>query len=1163
MTKINRMVLNGFKSFGKRTEMLFGDQFNVVLGPNGSGKSNVLDALCFVLGKSSSKSMRAEKSANLIYNGGKTKKPAKTGEVSIYFDNESKIFPTDEETVKISRIVKDTGQSIYKINDKTRTRQQVLDLLSLAKINPDGYNIILQGDIIKLIEMSTNERRQIIEEISGIGVYEEKKEKALRELEKVEEKIGEAEIILKERASYLKDLKKDRDQALKYKELNDKIKINKASYTKKQIDKRTSLNEEFQNQYDKHKNKFNFFKEKICELKQKIAEKKQHIKDISDEVESKGEKEQVAIQKEVESIRVELATWKTRISTCNDEIAKLSEKKIKFEKDNEELNNKIQEVNINYNNLKEKSNTLISQKKELQEKINLFKEKNKIGEDSEKLEKRIDEIDSILEDKEKEIQVLREQQQNFLRVKDRAEFQISTFKDKIVKLEEIKKEHKAELDIIENKRAEFKKATLELNQMLSRDSEIAQEFGSIRTSLTEYTEELARLEAKQIHIKEKSSSNIAVQKILESKSIKGIIGKASDLAEVDAKYSTALEITAGKKIHSIVVEDDLTASKCISYLKTNKLGIASFLPLNKIKPKNIHPDIKKLKNSPGAIGFAIDLVKFDSKYKDVFSHIFQDTLIIDKIDSARKIGIGKTKMVSLDGDISFDTGAMQGGFRVKKASVFMEKELQTKINFLNQKVSEIQCKLSSLQSERSDNEDKISKLREFKANLEGEIIVAEKSLHLNHDDLESSQTEYDALTKNLKETDEKLESVLEKISLKNRELANLKIEKQQLRTKLNDIRNPRVLAELNTYEQKRTEINEQLIKVETDFKYVKIQKDEILNNEKENLDKAIKDHSREESLFAQELKDLKNKIHENEKNLKKKESEQAKFHSKFKELFQKRNKISDEISKHETEVYQIEDSSRKEELKLNTISLEQTKIKSELLTLNEEFAKYEGVELDLKKTEDQLKKEINDFERMRSNIGNVNMRSLEIYDAVEKEYNSMIEKKDSLSQEKESVLSLMEEIDSKKKEVFMETYNVIAENFSSIFSQLSTKGEAHLELENEDIPFDGGLTLKVRLTGNKFMDIRSLSGGEKTMTALAFLFSIQEYEPASFYILDEVDAALDKENSEKLAKLIRKYCDKAQYIVISHHDALIQEGNNLYGISMNEHGISNVLSLKI
>ncbi|MFC1697866.1 AAA family ATPase, partial [Nanoarchaeota archaeon] len=238
MTKINKLLLRGFKSFAMKTEMNFGNDFNVVLGPNGSGKSNILDALCFVLGKISAKSMRAEKSSNLIYNGGKTKQPAKEAEVAIFFCNKNKKFPLEEDEVKISRIIKQKSGSKYKINDKTRTRGEVLDLLSAAKINPDGYNIILQGDIVSFVEMSTNDRRKLIEEVAGISVFEDKKNKSLKDLEKVDNNIREAEIILTERETYLKELKKDRDQALKYKDLNEKINSNKATYLWIQIQKK-------------------------------------------------------------------------------------------------------------------------------------------------------------------------------------------------------------------------------------------------------------------------------------------------------------------------------------------------------------------------------------------------------------------------------------------------------------------------------------------------------------------------------------------------------------------------------------------------------------------------------------------------------------------------------------------------------------------------------------------------------------------------------------------------------------------------------------------------------------------------------------------------------------------------------------------------------------
>src|SRR3989344_3132356 len=330
-TRISRLILDGFKSFGKYTELVLGDDFNVVLGPNGSGKSNIMDALCFVLGKSSSKQLRAEKSSNLIYNGGKTKQPGKAAEVSIVFDNADKMFPIVEPEVKISRVVRADGASKYKINGQTKTRQEILELLSSAKIDPDGYNIILQGDIIRLVEMSPVERRQIIEEIAGIGMYEEKKRQALSELQKVGEKLNEAEIILKEREGYLKDLKKDRDQALKYKEVSDLIKKNKASYLKHQITRKDEELKGLQGRSEKQQQKLDKLNAEIKVVRGDIAARKENIAELNKEIERQGEVEQMKIQKEVEGLRVLIATYKTQVSASHGELNRLEKQKHQLE----------------------------------------------------------------------------------------------------------------------------------------------------------------------------------------------------------------------------------------------------------------------------------------------------------------------------------------------------------------------------------------------------------------------------------------------------------------------------------------------------------------------------------------------------------------------------------------------------------------------------------------------------------------------------------------------------------------------------------------------------------------------------------------------------------------------------------------------------------------
>lgn len=1167
MTKINKIIMNGFKSFGKRTEILFGNQFNVILGPNGSGKSNVLDALCFVLGKGSAKGLRVEKSSNLIYNGGKTKKPAKEGEVSIFFDNSNKIFPTEEPVVKISRIVKANGQSKYKINNKTRTKQQILDLLSIAKIEPDGYNIILQGDIVRFVEMHPVEKRQIVEEIAGISVYEDKKQKALKELEKVDEKINEADIVLKERKAYLKELKKDRDQAQRYKDLNDQIRQNKASYLKRQIIRKESAEQSQQEKIDKKKKKLDKHKEEIKALRGQISERKEEIKRISKQAEERGDVEQVSLQKEIERLRVEIATSKTRAANCSNEIARISQRREQLRKNVSEIDEKMGSLEQKKKEIEERKGVLEEQKKSMEKSIAAFKKKHKIGDDHD-ISKELDEIDKKADDKQTEVQKLREEQQELLREKDRLEMQVQMMDERISKVLEVEKEHKDELEKLKQKKAEFKKATVELNELLNKDSESAANLAEQRKELLKLTEELARLEARSITAKESAAESIAVKKILSNKGKFGgiVYGTVSELGEANSKYAAALGVAAGRKINSIVVENDGVAAKCIKFLKDNKFGVASFLPVNKMKPEDSSVSIspKKLKSTKGAHGKAIDLIEFEPKFKNVFRYVFGDTIIVDSIEVARRIGIGSAKMVTVDGDIAEQSGAMTGGYRNKKARAgFREKEVSGEIKKTNERVTKLKSEMLKNESAKSENEARITNLREFKANLEGEIIKTEKGLHLESGDLEASKAIKEQSEKKIADVSKKLDDVVSKVSGINKELAELKIRKQQLRDKFNELRKPTLIAELNSFEEKKRQITEQLLKLEGEAKSIDMQSSDILGRDKDSTSKILKDINKEEEAFKSEIKDLNNIIKERSGILKQMEDKQNEFQTKFKGLFEKINKLNDDNSSDEGNLYKVEESGRKEEIEINTLSLEQAKVRAELSGLREDFAQYEGVELDMKKPEEQLKKEISEFEKMRENIGSVNMRALEIYESVEKEYNSLLKKKESLGNEKDDVVNLIQEIDSKKKDIFMNTFDVVSKNFQDIFSSLSTKGEAHLSLEDTEDPFEGGLTVNVRLTGNKFLDIRSLSGGEKTLTALAFIFAIQEHEPASFYILDEVDAALDKHNSEKLAKLIRKYSDNAQYVIISHNDALISEADNLYGVSMDEHSKSNVVSLKI
>lgn len=1166
MTLISKMTLNGFKSFAKHTELLFGNGFNCILGPNGSGKSNIFDALCFVLGRMSAKSMRAEKASNLIYNGGKSKSQASHGEVSIFFDNSKKTFPTEEPYVKITRIIKKDSQSIYKINDQKRTRQQVLDMLAVAKIDPEGYNIVLQGDIVRFAEMNTGDRRMLIEEVSGISLYEDKKQKALRELEKVDEKLKEADILLTERNIYLKELKKERDHAQKFKDLKDRIDTSKASYLWIKIEAKQKTRDEMQAEISKHQDKINSINAEISSFKNDIEQKKNEISGITKEIEAKGEKEQVAMQREVEQLKIDVATNKTRIESLKNEIEKISMRKKQLNDDLKDIDSQISQLNKDKNEAEKKKASASKDIAGLEGEIKKFRKDNQIDNAFE-IEKEIEKLDKEIEEKQKEIDELRKEQQDSLRQKDQVEFQLNSMKQQIDKVLELEKEHKTQIEALKIKDKDFKKAVLELNILLAQDSILAKKLSDSRAKLYAVEQELAKLNARNISIRE-SAGDIAVKKILEQKSkdkIRGIYGTVSELGSVKSEYSLALEIAAGPRINSLVVEDDKIARDCIHFLKENKFGVAVFLPLNKIKAKQHHEEVDKLLKEPGVHGKAVELVSYEPKFKKVFEYVFQDTLVVDSIDTARKIGIGKARMVSLDGDLAELSGAMQGGFRERKNRPgFQEKELIKDIESHSARLGELKKDIADIESKRVENEKTIAELREKKAALEGEIIKERKSLHLDDSDLGSTKKSRQELEQKEKEIKKSSDELTKKITDFNKVLTGAKIKKQELREKITSLRNPALLAELTAFEQKKNELSAEVVQIEADLRTINSKINDMRLPEKNKIQEILKQQQKELEEFDAELKRMVEKIKTGSADLKEKEKNLITFRNLHRELFAKRDRLMDEIEKISSKIEGLNVQSRDVEIKMNKISVENAGVVAELAGLSQEFQQYEGIKIDKERSEQELKLDISKFERMASDLGSINMMALEKYEAVEKEYNSLLEKRGTLSREKDEVLIMMNEIEGKKKDLFMRTFEEINKNFKQTFNELFSKGDASLEIENPEKPFEAGVDIKVRLTGSKFLDIRSLSGGEKTMTALAFIFSIQEYEPHSFYILDEVDATLDKHNSDKLSKLIRKYVSKAQYIVISHNDAITTEADNLYGISMDkETQISKVTSIKL
>lgn len=825
-TRLTKLTIQGFKSFRKKVSVPFFSGFIVITGPNGSGKTNILDAICFGLGRSSIKSLRADRLHDLIYHGSKTNPPSEYASVSLWFDNSSKIFPFEDSEISITRKINKNGVSLFKINGKTTTREKVLEVLSAARIHPDGFNIIMQGDVNQIIEMTPEERRFIIDEISGISQYNEKRDKARLNLEKVEQKLKEVEIIISERMQRLNELEADRNMALRYKDLQQNLEKLRASLAHQ---------------------KYVFLYEDLKKSDEEISGYEKNVLELENEIK--------IIEKDIE----------------------LAEKR------KEEIADKMF--------VRSRESSLRMEIEDL---------RNRILRNETKIESNLREIDRI--------------------------------NDMIDKLESLKSDRRG--------------------------------FGR------------------------------GVQAILDLKR-KGVHGVIGDLIKVPIEYQIAVEVAGGARLQNIVVEDSLIATECINYLKRERIGRATFLPLNRIKPKKLKPEEKSVLKRPGVIGLITDLISYDRKYASAIEHVFGDTIIVENLGVARDIGIGTIRMVTLDGDLVEPSGAMIGGYYQKKDVLGSDIEIN-------------------------------------------EYIQSKKDL-------------------------------VEEINF-------LRIEIDQLSKKIEELR--------ASEEKEAKEVAE-------------------LEDERTKIDQDI-----------EELKD------------------------KRKEKYEQRITLQN---------------------RLNRLKIKGAKLEAELENYKIEAEKYGEMEFIEEKPE-VLEMQIADAIRELNSLGLVNLKAIEEYDAFKVEFDELKRKYDTINNERMSILDMIDKIEEKRKEVFYETLSGISEQFKKIFKEI-VGGDASLELE-DPLNIESGLLIKANPTGKAVLNIDAMSGGEKSVTALAFLFAVQMYKPAPFYILDEVDAFLDKVNTKKIVDMIKKFAKKDQFIVITHNDYTIKSGDKVYGVTM-ESGESKILGVEM
>ncbi len=1144
MVYLEKLVMRGFKSYGKkRVEVNFSDSFTTVVGPNGSGKSNIGDAIQFVLGNLSSKSMRASVLQDLIFMGGKDEDPSDEAVVKIHFNNENDGLPVDDDEVIVSRKIKSDNRSIYRINGDRTSRKNILDTLMSAGISPQGHNIILQGDVTEIIKMSPLERRNIIEEVSGIEEYEDKKEEAEKELKKSEENLDKIEFRVSEVEKQVERLEEERNDALRYKHLKDKLKEKEKSLVAGKIDKLKNEIKESEKNLEEFKDEINKKQEEIDEIKSHIKNNENKIEEIDDKIENN---EIIDIERKIEREKGKIEGKKRSIDQINERIERLGS-----EIDDKE--SKINNLHEKEQKKLEKVQKLKNSKQELDETINSKKEKyEELLGSLEDIDENIVELREELENIEDR---LNEDREKFYDLKDKLRNKESELKENQNSLKELRDKEIP----LKSKKKDLKKEKEELKELEEKISELRTEYYDMGDKESRKREEIKDIKSELDEKKEKLSEHRRqnsykrpVREILNIKEdIKGIHGTIGDLIEIkDQDYKTAIETAIGSRLDNIVVEHFDAAKKCINYLKSNKLGRASFIPLDKIKPRPVNNY-----KDEGVIDLAINLIEFNSKFNKALKYVLGSTLVVEDLNTAKKIE--NKRMVTLEGELIEKSGKMVGGSKKKrKKSITNVSNLENEIQNLEKKRKKLEEQINQLEDSKIDLRERIAENKANKKNKKQKIENLEKEI----EDLSNQKEKREMIIKNLKSTKNELES----------EIENIKEQFQEKKSSVNELNKKKKELKQRINESESKEIDQEVRKLEEEINDLK--------DKKMNIESDLNKNESKVEMYQENIKETKNEVN--------------KLKEKIKKLKQDRKSKKEELDRLEQNLTQIKDKKKKINKKVNKLKSNKKDLKNEIEQLNNKKEKLENKKSKLKdklKSEDidkarkrekivDLKEEHNidgaekpdDLQKLKTKIKNmkkeinelqpVNMKSIDEYEQVEERYIELKNKKEKLLEEKKSIEEFIKNMEQKKENVFLNAYNTISDNFSIIFKDLSNGGEAHMSINEEDpLDSDSGLEIEASPAGKEIKRIEAMSGGEKALTALAFLFAIQKYEPAPFYLLDEIDAHLDDKNVERVAEMIAN-SNESQYIVITLRDAMMAKANKIIGVTM-ENGISRTLGL--
>lgn len=1177
---LKRIEMQGFKSFADKTVLEFKPGITTVIGPNGSGKSNISDAIRWVLGEQSMKSLRGAKSEDIIFAGTQARKSLGFAEVSIVIDNNDNKLPIEYSEVTVTRKIYRSGETGYFINKVPCRLKDILELFMDTGIGKDGYSIIGQGKIDEILSNKSEDRRHIFEEAAGIVKYRTRKQESEKKLEQTKLNLLRINDILAEIEANIEPLKLQSDKAKQFLDLREELKSIEVGLFIYNINTYKEKLEQLVKDEDIITSQKEAEDSKMEALQASKEELRQVVDDITAQIEN------------MQNIGFESSN---KIEKINSEIGISNERIQNNSANKQRLEAEILEVKSRIEELKEE------QKQKLEKKTNLTSNKEKFEKELAEKEAELAELSKKLSAKELEIEGKKQIVQDNIDKKYELAAEINTQDVNYENLEKRKKQLKNEIDSVIS----------ELDSTRYGKNEISKGFYDIESKrniavenleksvqakeqnmqkLKQYEEEISKLtytqrmkQARHQFLieteKEKEGYNKTVKSLLvacdkDSSLNKGIHGVLANLISVEKEYETAIEMCLGQSLQNVVTSTEQDAKKMIEYLRSNSLGRASFLPIASVQGKKLD----KLTKMDGVIGIASDLVKCKKEYEQIILSLLGRTVVVEDMDTA--IALAKKdkysfRIVTLKGDIISSSGSISGGsVQTKTVNILgrsreiedLEKELKKlekqiadktaekeeyassigdsieQTAKLEKELQEIEIVYATEKQKMVAVEENITRLENRLAKLKEEVTQTEKQKEENRLLKEQKEAEIQALTQQIEE----LNKVIEEFALNNKD-------NQKYIDDLNfDITNLKI--SVTSFDESESSIEEMVERISQDIK----------NNEQsiENKNQNILAITEENTKLEQTITEYNNQIEQIKQ-------EVTNSGTKVEELKQERIAKNEKLVNTENEIQS--QFSTLESLKEQIIKLDvkKTKLEQDLQQVVESL--WNEYELTPNSTEEYQKpnnvvtaqKQVNSLRNKIKDLGSINIDSIEEYKKTKERYDFMSEQRLDLENTASKLRKIIGDMTTTMQNQFKEKFELINKNFNEVFTELFNGGKAELILENEENILECGIDIRVQPPGKKLQNMMLLSGGEKAFTAIALLFAILKINPAPFCILDEIEAALDDVNVYRFAEYLKKFCKQTQFLVITHRKGTMEAGDSVYGVTMEENGISKLLSIKL